>query len=95
MDIKQELLKLLEKRVFNAEKLVEEIDKLYKQDQALQLQQTGVMQSVLFADWIVKKGYKLNQMNYSNNGGMWLFDKKSVGCTTAELYKQYVSETVA
>ncbi len=42
MDIKQELLKLLERRVFNAEELVEEIDKLYKQDQALQLQQTGV-----------------------------------------------------
>jgi hypothetical protein len=63
--------------------------------QALQLLQPDVMQSVLFADWIVKKGYKLNQMNYSNNGGMWFFDKKSVGCTTAELYKQYVSETVA
>ena len=30
MDIKQELLKLLERRVFNAEELVEEIDKLYK-----------------------------------------------------------------
>ena len=43
MDIKQELLKLLERRVFNAEELVEEIDKLYKQDQALQLQQTGVI----------------------------------------------------
>ena len=42
MDIKQELLKLLERRVFNAEELVEEIDKLYRQDQALQLQQTGV-----------------------------------------------------
>ena len=42
MDIKQELLKLLERRVFNAEDLVEEIDKLYKQEQALQLQQTGV-----------------------------------------------------
>lgn len=42
MDIKQELLKLLERRVFNAEELVDEIDKLYKQDQALQLQQTGV-----------------------------------------------------
>ncbi len=42
MDIKQELLKLLERRVFNAEELVEEIDKLYKQDQALKLQQTGV-----------------------------------------------------
>ena len=43
MDIKQELLKLLERRVFNAEELVEEIDKLYKQNQALQLQQTNVM----------------------------------------------------
>ena len=42
MDIKQELLKLLERRVFNAEELVEEIDKLYRQDQSLQLQQTGV-----------------------------------------------------
>lgn len=42
MNIKQELLKLLERRVFNAEELVEEIDKLYKQEQALQLQQTGV-----------------------------------------------------
>lgn len=42
MDIKQELLKILERRVFNAEELVEEIDKLYKQDKALQLQQTGV-----------------------------------------------------
>lgn len=47
MDIKQELLKLLERRVFNAEKLVEEIDKLYKQEQALQLQQTGVKGSFL------------------------------------------------
>lgn len=46
MDIKQELLKLLERRVFNAEELVEEIDKLYKQDQALQLQQTGVSKSL-------------------------------------------------
>lgn len=42
MNIKLELLKLLERRVFNAEELVEEIDKLYKQDQALQLQQNGV-----------------------------------------------------
>ncbi len=50
MDIKQELLKLLERRVFNAEELVEEIDKLYKQDQALQLQQTGVMRSCCFED---------------------------------------------
>uniref|UniRef100_UPI004049B68C hypothetical protein n=1 Tax=Flavobacterium sp. TaxID=239 RepID=UPI004049B68C len=46
MDIKNKLLKLLERRVFNAEELVEEIDKLYKQDQALQLQQTGVSGSV-------------------------------------------------
>lgn len=95
MDIKQELLKLLERRVFNAEELVEEIDKLYKQNQALQLQQTCVMQSVLFADWIVKKGYKLNQMNYSNNGGMWFINKNSIGCTTSELFKQFISETVA
>ena len=42
MNIKQELLKLLERRVFNAEELVEEIDKLYRQEQALQLQQNGV-----------------------------------------------------
>ncbi len=48
--------------------------------------------SVDFADWIVKKGYKLNQMNYSNNGGMWFLNEKSIGATTCELYNQFKKE---
>lgn len=35
MNIKQELFKLLERRVFNAEELVEEIEKLYKKRTSL------------------------------------------------------------
>ena len=68
----------------------------YKKDQALQLQQTGVMQSVLFANWIVQKGYKLNNKPFVKGcDAVWFFDKKSTGSTTSELYKQYISETVA
>jgi len=66
MDIKQELLKLLERRVFNAEELVEEIDKLYKQDQALQLQQTGVMRSAC------KHDEKNDTKAYAKNGNEFI-----------------------
>ena len=45
-----------------------------------------------FADWIVKRGYKLNQMNYSDNGGMWFLSAKSSGVTSSELYAQFESE---
>jgi hypothetical protein len=39
---KDKLIRLLERRIFNADDLADQIDDLYKQDQALQLQQTGV-----------------------------------------------------
>jgi len=51
--------------------------------------------AIIFADWIVKKGYKLNQMNYSNNGGMWFLNKDSVGVTSYELYEQFYSESIS
>ena len=64
--------------------------------QAPQLPQMAVMQSVLFANWIVEKGYKLNNKPFvKGRDAVWFFDKKSIGSTTSELYKQFVSETVA
>lgn len=73
-----------------------EARRLLREHQALQLQQTGVMQSVLFANWIVEKGYKLNNKPFiKERDAVWFFDKKSFGSTTSELYKQYLSETVA
>lgn len=48
--------------------------------------------AIYFANWIVKKGYKLNQMNVSNNGGMWFLTEKSIGVNSIELYNQYIKE---
>lgn len=63
---------------------------------ALQLLQPDVIKSVLFANWIVEKGYKLNNKPFvKGRDAVWFFNKKSIGSTTSELYKQYVSETVA
>jgi hypothetical protein len=39
---KDKLIRLLERRVFNADDLADQIDDLYKQDQALQLLQPDV-----------------------------------------------------
>ncbi len=40
---KDKLIRLLERRVFNADDLADQIDDLYKQDQALQLLQPDVI----------------------------------------------------
>jgi hypothetical protein len=97
----KEIINILKKHgcLYMAEdykELLTDIEKHYKQSQALQLLQPDVMQSVLFANWIVEKGYKLNNKPFGKGcDAVWFFDKKSTGSTTSELYNQYISETVA
>jgi hypothetical protein len=70
--------------------------KLSKNTQVSQCDKTDCITAVLFANWIFEKGYKLNNKPFVKGcDAVWFFDKKSIGSTTSELYKQYVSETVA
>jgi hypothetical protein len=57
MNIKQELLKLLERRVFNAEELVDEIDKLYKKAHDVSVRSEKLPSFLYEEDGDIKIGY--------------------------------------
>jgi hypothetical protein len=46
--------------------------------------------NVDFSDWIVNKGYRLNQV--VGNSIMWFRSEKSIGVNSIELHNQYIKE---